>query len=157
MFRIASPHAEIAALFGDRAVKLPWSQPPDRPRAAGERFGRIAFAGPTAARKGAYAVREAAIALDLEVAPLGSELEGDDFWRGVRVASGRDWTAVDALVQPAIVEHQPRRLLSALAAGLTVVATAACRIEPQPGLTIVPPDDADALIAVLRRGPPAPS
>jgi hypothetical protein len=148
---VVGPHADIAALFGERAVKLAWAQPPVRPRASGERFGRIAFVGPTAARKGAYAVREAAIALDLEVAPLGSELEGDDFWRGVRLASAQDRMDVDAVVQPAVIEHQPRRLLSALAAGVPVIASAACGIEPRPGLTLVPPDDADALIAALRR------
>jgi len=148
--RIITPHAAVAALFGERAVKTAWEIPPGRPRAAGEPRGRIAFPGPTAARKGAYAVRDAAIALDLEVAPLGSELEGADFWRGVRLAPHGDWTAVDAVVQPAIVEHQPRRLLAALAAGAPVIATEACGLDPRPGLMLIPPDDSDALIAALR-------
>jgi hypothetical protein len=147
--RIISPHAEIAALFGERALRLPWSEPPVQKREARNNGGRIAFPGPTVARKGAYAVRDAAIALDLEVIPLGSELEGEGFWRDVRTGATQDWGAIDAVVQPAIVEHQPRRLLAALAAGVPVIATKACGIDPRPGLTIISPDDVDALVAVL--------
>ena len=148
--RIITPHAEIAALFGDRALKLDWRLPPARP--PGARSGRlIAFAGPTVARKGAYAVREAAIALGLEVMPLGAELEGPGFWRGVATVPAGTWDGVAAVVQPALVEDQPRRLLAALAAGVPVIATPACGLRPQPGLTLVPPDDPAALIAALKR------
>jgi hypothetical protein len=148
--RVVTPHAQVAALFGDRAVRLPWTMPPDRTPAIGVQARRVAFPGPTAARKGAFAVRAAARALDLEVAPLGAELEGADFWRGVRLTAQRDWTGVAAVVQPAIVEHEPRRLLAALATGVPVVSTEACGLDPQPGLTLVPPDDPDALIEALR-------
>ena len=149
---IVTPHAEIAALFGDRSVRLPWVNPPARPLAARGGGGRIAFPGPTVGRKGAWAVREAAIALDLEVAPLGAELEGADFWRGVRLAPDRDWIACDVVVQPALVETHPRRQLAALAAGLPVIASPAWRPRPTtPGLVLAPPDDPDALIAALRR------
>jgi hypothetical protein len=110
---------------------------------------RIGFPGPTVARKGAHAVRAAALALDLEVMPLGSELEGEGFWRGVRIAPPGDWTTVDVIVQPAIVEDQPRRLLAALAAGIPVIATPACGLDPQPGLKLIPPADPEALIAAL--------
>jgi len=147
---IVTPHAEVAALFGERAVRTPWTTGPARKPAARGPGGRIAFPGPTVARKGAYAVREAALALDLEVMALGSELEGGDFWRGVRLTAPGDWCAVDAVVQPAVVEHAPRRLLAALAAGTPVIATPACGLDPQPGLTLVPPDDSAALTAALR-------
>ena len=146
--RIVTPHAEIAALFGARAVRLPWQTGPRRARVATP-VRRIAFPGPTVARKGAYALREAALALDLEVMPLGAELEGGGFWRGVRIAPPGDWTTVDAVVQPAVVEDQPRRLLAALAAGLPVIATDACGLDPQPGLVLLPQGNAEALIAAL--------
>jgi hypothetical protein len=146
--RIVTPHAEIAALFGARAVQLPWHTEQRRARDATP-VRRIAFPGPTVARKGAYALREAAMALDLEVMPLGAELEGDGFWRGVRIAPPGDWTTVDAVVQPAMVEDQPRRLLAALAAGIPVIATAACGLEPQPGLVLLPRGNVEALIAAL--------
>jgi hypothetical protein len=146
--RIVTPHAELAARFGARAVHLPWHSGPRRTRPA-RPVRRVAFPGPTVARKGAYALREAALALDLEVMPLGAELEGDDFWRGVRIAPPGDWTSVDAVVQPALVEDQPRRLLAALAAGIPVIATTASGLDPQPGLVLLPQGNAEALIAAL--------
>ncbi|HEY2177854.1 MAG TPA: VanW family protein [Caulobacteraceae bacterium] len=152
---LVTPHAEIAALFGDRAVRIAWSAPPASPDRPTTREPFIAFPGPTVARKGALAVREAARALGLEVMPLGSELEGADFWRGVRLRSPGDWRAAAAVVQPAVVEDQPRRLLAALAAGVPVIATAACGLDPQPGLTLIPPNDARALERALK-APPRP-
>jgi hypothetical protein len=146
--RIVTPHAEIAALFGARAVRLRWHTSPARARPATP-LRRIGFPGPTVARKGAHAVREAALALNLEVMPLGAELEGEGFWRGVRLAPAGDWTTADVVVQPALVEDQPRRLLAALAAGIPVIATPACGLDPQPGLKLIPPGDPEALIAAL--------
>ncbi len=149
---IVTPHAEIAALFHGRAVKLDWAKPtapapPPAPR------GVIAFPGPTIARKGAYELREAALRLDLVVRPLGGQLEGADFWSGVRLnpaPAGGSWLdGVSAVVHPALTQDAPRRLLEALAAGVPVVATPACGLDAQPRLTLVPPGDAEALAAVL--------
>jgi hypothetical protein len=58
---IVTPHAEIAALFGTRAVRLEWSMPKTAAQAGLAVPGRIAFPGPTLARKGAYELREATI------------------------------------------------------------------------------------------------
>ena len=145
---IITPHAEIAGLFGDRAIHLPWQIPAVGPLVP-VRGRRIVFPGPTVARKGAPALRDAAAALGLEVMTLGAELEGPDFWRGVRTVPAGDWAGVAAVVQPALVEEQPRRLLRALAAGIPVIATPACGLEPRPGLCLVPPEDPAALIAAL--------
>jgi glycosyltransferase involved in cell wall biosynthesis len=49
------------------------------------------------------------------------------------------------VVLPAWVEHQPRRLLRALAAGVPVIATPACGLPAQPGLTLVPCGEVVAL------------
>jgi hypothetical protein len=147
---IVTPHAEIAALFPGRAVRLAWDAPSRGSVSRGGPIRRIGFPGPTIARKGAHAVRAAARALDLEVTPMGGELEGPDFWRGVRLETPDGFASVDAMVQPALVEDQPRVLLAALAAGLPVIASLACGLDPQPGLTLVPPDDAEALIAAIR-------
>ncbi|HWA90418.1 MAG TPA: VanW family protein [Rhizomicrobium sp.] len=144
--RIVTPHAGIAALFGDRAVLLDWAVPQQRfKHAPGSR--RIAFPGPTIARKGAYELRNAARALDLEIVLLGSDLEGADFWTGVRTS--RDIAqGVAAFVQPALLEDKPRKLLAALASGIPVIATRACGIAPRAGLSLV--EDEDALTAALR-------
>ena len=146
--RIVTPHAEIAAMFGERAVLLPWRTPaaPARAPRPGEVF---AFPGPTLARKGAYELRAAAQRLGVSVRPLGGALEGPDFWSGVAIdRAPRDGSWLDgvrAVVHPALVESAPRRLIEALAAGVPVIATAACGLTPQPGLTLVAPGDAEDL------------
>ena len=150
---IVTPHREIAALFPGRAVLIDWVQPAPTPRAA-RPPRRIAFPGPSIARKGAYELRAALDGLDIELLLLGNDLEGADFWRGCRVIrpGGGAWTEmVAAVVQPALVEERPRALLTALAAGLPVIATAACGLPAGPGLMLVPALDPETLrMAILR-------
>ena len=130
--------------------------PARRPRAAGAER-RIAFPGPAIGRKGAAAVRDVARALDLEVVLVGNDLAPPGFWDGVavkRVSPRSEWLSeVAAAVQPAVIEDKPRALLKALAAGLPVIASPACGLPPQPGLTLVPSDEpmvlATALLALL--------
>jgi len=148
---VVTPHAEIAALFGDRSIQLEWVSPPPTPRPTPGDV--IAFPGPALARKGAYEVREAARRLGLRIRPLGTDLEGQDFWDGVsldRVAGPGPWLdGVALVVQPAIVEAAPRKLLQALGAGVPVIATAACGLGERAGVTLVPPGDADALAGAI--------
>jgi len=148
--QIITPHAEIASLFPDRAIRLDWSAPPAAP-VARPRGRRIGFPGPTIARKGAFALRDAAMSLGLEVVPIGVELEGPNFWGPVRISKFIGWENIAVVVQPSLVEDQPRRLLMALGLGIPVIATAACGLDPQPGLTLVPPDDAGALVSALSK------
>ena len=150
---VVSPHRNLLAHFGARAVPVPWAAPQMpllwTPGPA------IAFAGPTAARKGVYAVREAARRLGRSVVVRGAQLEGADFWDGVpyRQATGlTDWlSGVCAVVQPAVVEEAPRALLAALAAGVPVIASEACGLDNHPLLYTVPPNDPDALVEALAR------
>jgi len=147
---IVTPHAEIAAIFGDRAVRLDWRRLPAAPTP--RPGGVFAFPGPTLARKGAFELREAARRLGATIRPLGAELEGQGFWSGVALApaAGNGWLdSVCAVVHPALAEAAPRRLLAALAAGVPVIATAACGLDPQPGLTLTPAGDVDALAAAM--------
>ena len=152
--RVITPHAEIAAQFPGRALRLAWSLPEAMPVRRG---AAIAFPGPTAARKGAYALREVARECDLEIVLLGSELEGDDFWQGVRTrrvtrASGQNWLeGVGCVVQPALIEDRPRMLLAALAAGVPVVATPACGLGDLAGTTFVAFGETEALKAAIQK------
>jgi hypothetical protein len=152
---IVSPHAELTASYGKRAVPLAWRMPS---QSVGEpaRGARIAFPGPTIARKGAFELRDAARRLGIEVVPLGNELEGGDFWSGVRLAppDAKNWlSGISAVVQPAVIEESPRKLLAALANGIPVIATRACGLPPQRGLTIIPAGDIDALVEAIQRVP----
>ena len=153
---IITPHRDIAALFEGRAVVVDWMAPRAVPR-NGTPARRILFSGPVVARKGAFEVREAARSLGLEVVVMGSDLEGAGFWGDVEVRkpAGDTFAGIAAVVQPAVIEERPRRLLAALAAGIPVIATPACGLPPQPGLTLVEPGDGDALIRALERILPA--
>ena len=149
---IVTPHAEVAVLFEGRATRLDWRRPTP-PAVAPTRGDVFAFPGPTVARKGAFELREAARSLSARVRPVGAELEGPDFWAGVaidRAGQGAGWLeGVRAVVHPALAEGAPRRLLEALAAGVPVITTAAAGLAPQPGLSLIPMGDAEALTAAM--------
>jgi hypothetical protein len=156
---IITPHSDIARLFPDKALRLDWHMPDSSAlKSAGPPPRRIAFPGPTIARKDAYELREAAKQLGIGVVTLGSELEGADFWRGVHVSGipdgegSRLWLCdLAAVVQPALIEDQPRRLLAALAAGVPVIATRACGIPARDGLILVPEGDSAELSVAIER------
>ncbi|MFE0753836.1 VanW family protein [Inquilinus sp. NPDC058860] len=152
--RLYTPHGGIAARFADRAVHLDWVLPDvaaaPRPAIGGR---TILFPASPLARKGAYALREAVEGLDIDLAVTGRAREDDKpFWRNVaaRVLPAGPWPdPIAAVVLPAIVEHQPRALLRAMALGIPVIATAACGLDEGPGVTLVPEDDAAALREAL--------
>lgn len=134
--RVITPHAAIAALFGERAIRLPWSIP----KVARAQRGRTAiFPGPTVARKGALALHAALVALDCDLMILARNLEQADFWQGVRIVPPAENWLEDAavVVQPALLEDNPRPLLRAVAAGIPVICTSNCGLGDLPGVTTV--------------------
>jgi hypothetical protein len=138
--RIVTPHREIAWMFEDRSVLLDWIVPNNAPfaRQADSALPRIYFPGPVAARKGAYALREALEGLDVELIWGGSELEGERFWGGIKNRKELEPGAgIAAVVQPAFLEDRPRALLQAIAAGVPAIATAACGLSGSMGVEIV--------------------
>ena len=147
--RLITPHRAIAARFPPTRVEL-INWPPGTPLPT-RRGGRtFLFAGPALARKGAHAMRDAMDGLDMTLLVERPGEERPDFWddRDVRLAQGQS-DELAGVILPAIVEHRPATLLRALAAGLPVIATAACGLPPQPRLTLVPPCDPAALRAAI--------
>ena len=151
--RLYTPHRAIAAFLGDRAVVLDWTMPAATcPVARGGRT--VLFPAPALGRKGAYELREAMQGLDAELLVAGGAKEQDgDFWTGLaaRPLRGAMPERLAAVVLPALVEHQPRALLLALAAGIPVIATPACGLGERPGVATVPELDAAALREALER------
>jgi hypothetical protein len=154
--RLYTPHAGIAARFADRAVHLDWTLP-DVSRAPRPAIGgrTVLFPASALGRKGAYALRDAVEGLEVDLVVSGRARENDaPFWHSVAVRpmpAGGWPDRIAAVVLPAVVEHQPRALLRALALGIPVIATAACGLDEGPGVTLVPEDDAAALHEALRR------
>lgn len=128
-----SPHAQVQALAGERARRLPWRVPEPLPRPAGapgRATPRLFFAASSLARKGILELLAAFRGEDVEILlPPGDSESGLDAGRATlrRVGSYREGlAAADLVVLPAWIEHQPRALLGAIANGLPVVATPAC-------------------------------
>ncbi len=138
-----TPHSEIARLAGDRAIKLDWHLPEtDRHTITGD---RLLFPAATLGRKGAWELRDLAKSHPITI--CGAELEEPGFWDGIEIERqhGFDLDGVRALVLPAWVENQPRRLLQAIVAGVPVIASDACGLAGIPGVTSFPPGDIKAL------------
>ncbi len=153
--RIVTPHADIAALFPVKAVRLDWAMPKARIGAAPAVpavLPRIVFPASALGRKGAQTVAAALRGLDVVLVTLGRDLDGGT-WDGIAVeqrSAASDWLArVSLVVLPAHVEHNPRALLKALANGVPVIASRECGIAPRPGLTLVRAGDADELRAAI--------
>ncbi|WP_119268949.1 VanW family protein [Taklimakanibacter deserti] len=145
---LLTPHSGIAGADPARTRHLDWIMPVARDRIA--HGGKsILFPASALARKGAYALREAIRGLDLEVIVAGSAREHDgDFWGNNRVRpldNGHWPVELAAVVLPALVEHEPRALLKALAHGLPVIATEECGLAANHGVLEVPAFDSHSL------------
>ena len=90
--------------------------------------------------------------MEIPIALGGPVIEGDGFWKGcnIRPVEQDNWLGDASLVVlPAWVENQPRRLLSAIAAGIPVIATEACGVTGLPGVSIVPPGSPSLLASAI--------
>ena len=152
--QIVTPHTEIAGLFPQQSVLLDWKRPspPVFEKKRADKF-TVVFPASTVGRKGAYELREALDGLEnsLKLIILGAELEGDSFWHGFEIERGaQNWLEQASLVVlPAFVEHKPRRLLLAAAAGVPVIASPACGLINVGGITIVEFGDSAALCRAI--------
>jgi len=138
-----------------------WGEAAARPR---DRQGpmRVLFVGNDVERKGLPTLIEAVGALGDEAVldvVSGDEFETRDFvqvHRGVTAGSERLrelYAEADVFALPTHADAVPWAVLEAMAAGLPVVASAVGAIPEMPGTSgeTVPPGDAEALAAALRR------
>lgn len=129
--RIVTPHHGIAALFPGRADLLAWHRPPSAPGAPGR---RVAFLGPTITRQRPDLVRAMAARLDQPLIVFGEMLAGADYWDGIAIERrrfGPGWLdEIGAILHPAPLTAQPRRLLAAAARGVAIYATDGCGLAP---------------------------
>ncbi len=143
-----TPHSGVAAIDPARTRQLDWIMPVAHDRVA--RGGKsVLFPASALARKGAYALREAIKGLDLDILIAGRACEHDgDFWgsRRVRSLENGHWPSeLAGVVLPALVEHEPRALLKALACGLPVIATDECGLGANRDVVTVPAFDPGSL------------
>jgi len=135
--RLICAHAAIAARFPEKAIFTGWIQARTEKKSAAP-GGKILFPAPALARKGAYEVREWAQTYRHRIYVSGMATESKDFWRDTDIVhTSLSLENTSLLVLPAYVEHQPRILLRALAAGIPVIASVQCGIPQQKGLYLL--------------------
>lgn len=159
---VVTPHAEVArhlALVAPQAalLRLDWVQPAVHAAVATVHHEPplIVFAASALARKGARELAAALQGWPCRLRVLGSPSGDAQLWRGIdRVEHMHwrgDWLAGARLVVlPAHVEHVPRALLRAAAAGVPVVASTACGLAGMPGVREVMAGDVEGLRAALQ-------
>ena len=130
--KIITPHHGIAKWLESRGIKaeiIDWILP--EPAVEEKKGNYLYFPGPTMAREGAKAVRDAAKALHLSVSVSGAMLEPPSFWEGVTILSPQEAPLEGsiAVVHPAALKDRPTACLRALSAGITVIATSGCGIS----------------------------
>ncbi len=160
---VLTPHHGVAECLlrqGVRNVRLlPWAAPPSMaavPIRQVSAVQLVVFPASALPRKGALELAAALRTLGWRLRVLGRPSEDAKLWQGVAAEQGRyadrRWLAeADVVALPAHVEHAPRALLLALAAGLPVVATPACGLPPDCGAITVPAGDVQGLISALQQ------
>lgn len=153
---VVTPHRAVAAFVAERYGKKPtlldWVIPESK---ASQSPGKqVLFPASALGRKGAFEIRDACRELGLGIRILGKSSEWDGFWEGLNAVSADPaamFEDIGCVVLPAFVEHRPRVLLKALAAGIPVICSPQCGIpEGMPGVTIVPVGDSRVLAAALK-------
>ncbi len=148
--RLITPHRAVAECFPGRIDLIDWAPATPLPARRGGRA--FLFAGPAVARKGIHAMREAMAGLDIELLIERGAVEEPGFWSGLnarRLFRDERPAELAGVVLPALIEHRPRTVLRALAAGLPVIATTACGLPPQADLMLIEPDNVGHLRAAL--------
>lgn len=158
---VATPHADIAQQLADLAPqaalqRLDWALPGAKAIAADTQGPPlVVFAASALARKGARELAAALQGWPCRLRVLGSPSDDTRLWQGVERVAHMNWqgdglAGARVVVLPAHVEHAPRALLRAVAAGLPVVASTACGLAGLPGVREVAAGDVEALRAALR-------
>ncbi|HEV7699894.1 MAG TPA: VanW family protein [Pyrinomonadaceae bacterium] len=161
--KIVTAHTAVADLFSEKTDLLPWRMPAVEACKASHASGKpvIVFPASTVGRKGCYEFRDSLRDLDITLLTMGPLIEDADFWKGFDTRpAGDNWLEQASLVVlPAFVEHRPRRLLQAAAAGIPVIASDACGVRGVSGITSFTLGDASALSALIQDSlfPPKPT
>ncbi|SOD30902.1 Glycosyl transferases group 1 [Variovorax sp. YR752] len=159
---VVTPHADVARQLAKLApqaalTQLDWMLPPVKAAAFIERRGPplVVFAASALARKGARELAAALQGWPYRLRVLGSPSDDAQLWRGIAHIEHMNWqgdwlAGASVVVLPAHVEHAPRAVLRAVAAGVPVVASTACGLAGLTGVREVAPGDIEALRAALQ-------
>ncbi|QOF79010.1 VanW family protein [Variovorax sp. 38R] len=158
---IVTPHAAVAQAMAAHAPqatlqRLDWVLPLMKAtRSARQEPPLVVFAASALARKGARELAAALQGWPCRLRVLGVPSDDARLWHGIEHIQHMNWqgdglAGAAVVVLPAHIEHAPRALLRAVAAGVPVVASTACGLAGVPGVHEVAPGDIDALRTALQ-------
>ena len=148
--KIITPHAEIAAIFENKSIKIDWHIPTTA--TAQMKGTKILFPASAVGRKGAYEMKRLAKELQFDFIVSGRSIEQENFWGDLTIEKfNGDFQDIGLLVYPTFVEHQPRQLLKALAYGIPVVTTTASGLDALEQIEIVEITNFDQLKDAVRK------
>lgn len=157
---LVTAHTEVAAHWSQRMAGLdvrcvPWVMPIASLNRPSGSLPLVVFPASAIARKGAFELVAALRGLPCRLRVLGSVSTDAGLWQGIDMEQGNyrdDWVSRAAVVAlPAHVEHAPRALLKALAAGVPVIATPACGVSGMTGVHLTKAGDVSALRTLLQQ------
>lgn len=155
---VLTPHADVARhlrTLGVRARRIPWSMPTraGQPRQDSMQAPLVVFPASVIARKGFNDLLEALRGRAIRLRVLGAAGALPARAGGIVIERGNygdDWLEkASVVVLPAYVEHRPRALLMAIAAGVPVIASTACGVDHLVGVTAVEAGDVGGLRAAI--------
>ncbi|PIF76255.1 glycosyl transferase family 1 [Variovorax sp. 54] len=158
---IVTPHAAVAQAMAAHAPqatlqRLDWALPQVKTtHSARQEPPLVVFAASALARKGARELAAALQGWPCRLRVLGSPSDDARLWHGIESTQHMNWqgdglAGAAVVVLPAHIEHAPRALLRAVAAGVPVVASTTCGLAGVPGVHEVAPGDIDALRTALQ-------
>ncbi|MDP9913961.1 hypothetical protein J2W27_006099 [Variovorax boronicumulans] len=159
---VVTPHAAVAqamATYAPQATlqRLDWALPQVKAtHSKREEPPLVVFAASALARKGARELAAALQGWPCRLRVLGAPSDDARLWQGIEHIQHMNWqgdwlAGASVVVLPAHVEHAPRALLRAVAAGVPVVASTACGLAGVPGVHEGAPGDIDALRTALQQ------
>ncbi|QYK52267.1 MAG: VanW family protein [Fimbriimonadaceae bacterium] len=109
------------------------------------------FPGPTAARKGAHAVREVAKITGLPIAVAGKNLDTPDFWKDISTLDSKIYThhGAIAVIAPSALEDRPSQLLQAFMDGVPIITTAMAGLPNSDRIMNVEFNDVDQMVETI--------
>jgi len=131
--KLITPHLKILESVGEKGEALNWILPqPAASKPKTDSIFKILLAGASLGRKGIFDLRAALLKLDFkfELLLIPSAVENKDFWKGINTRSvggiKEGIELCDVVVLPAVIEHNPRGLLLAIASKKPVIASSIC-------------------------------
>ena len=141
---LITPHADIAKLFDDNIVKLPWILP--SASTITTKGDKILFPSSLLARKGAYEIKKIVNDLGISIEVFGSATEDSTFDNSFKHNTFLgDYENVKLVVFPAYIEHEPRFLLKLIAMGIPIITTKATGVDASEFVTVIDSGDYDTL------------